>query len=235
MGRSQTIDLERVKLSLGEGAYFARCLRKLGSVAHKQVMRHALRQAGVSGADRIFTHTHQDELESLFRLAQACPRGTSALEIGSYLGASACYIGAGLKQKGGRLFCVDTWNNETMPDGERNTFAEFQVNTKALAPLITTIRKRSSEISCTDLQVPLNFVFIDGDHSYEAVSSDFQIIEPWLSASAVVALHDTTLWEGVSRLLGHVLAGGSYRLVGHVRNLSWIRRSRSAGKRMSAP
>jgi hypothetical protein len=71
-------------------------------------------------AKTIKTWTSQRELRELYRLAASCPTGATAVEIGSWLGGSAIYLAAGLKQVHGRLVCVDTWNNETMPEGERD-------------------------------------------------------------------------------------------------------------------
>jgi predicted O-methyltransferase YrrM len=185
-------------------------------------MQRALRSAGVPTAGRIFSYTKPSELQALFQLASRCPMGAKALEIGSHLGASSCYLGAGLKPRNGVLFCVDTWNNETMPDGIKDTFSEFSANTSGLGGLIVTLRKRSTALRKEDILTPLDLVFIDGDHSYESVKSDFEVVSPWLSARAKVAFHDTVAFAGVSRFLGEILARGEGRLAGHIDNLSWI-------------
>jgi predicted O-methyltransferase YrrM len=157
--------------------------------------------------------------------------GARALEIGSHLGASSCYLGAGLKPRKGVLFCVDTWNNETMPDGIKDTFSEFSANTSGLGGLIVPLRKRSTDLLREDVLTPLDLVFIDGDHSYESVKSDFEVVWPWLSEEATVAFHDTVAFAGVSRLLGEILACGEARLAGHINNLSWIEVTRKTTSR----
>jgi hypothetical protein len=110
-----------------------------------------------------------------------------------------------------------------MPDGIKDTFAEFAANTSGLGKLIVPLRKRSTKLVREDIQLPLDLVFIDGDHSYESVKSDFEIVRPWLSPNAVLAFHDTVAYPGVSRLLGEILASGTARLGGHVMNLSWVK------------
>jgi predicted O-methyltransferase YrrM len=184
----------------------------------------ALKRAGVPHAARIHTFTKPSELEALYRIAENCPPGAEALEIGAYLGASTCYLAAGLAQVNGHLICVDTWQNETMPDGIRDTFGEFQ---KSIAPIqqrVTIIRKRSQDLQDSDVSRPLSLAFIDGDHSYEAAKTDFERVKPWILMEGIVAFHDCTSFQGVSRVLGEALASGEWRLDGLVDNLGWIRR-----------
>jgi predicted O-methyltransferase YrrM len=219
---------DRISSSLNEGAYTLRLARKLGNhllhASSARLMENALRRAGVKNASRLFTYTKPVELQALYQLARACPQGSAILEIGAHFGASSCYLGAGIRERGGTLFCVDTWKNETMPEGEKDTFCQFQKNTSGLANTVVPIRKRSEELTVGDLRIPLALVFIDGDHSYEAVKADFEITRPWLADSAVVAFHDTVAFKGVRRLVGEVLASGEFCLDGHVKNLSWIRK-----------
>lgn len=184
-----------------------------------------LKQTDAANTDAIFTFTNKRELRALYNLASACPHGAVALEIGAYLGASSCYLAAGLARVNGHLFCVDTWHNETMPDGERDTFTEFQKNTSGVRHRITTIRKKSDEISDRDIRVPLNLVFIDGDHSYAAVKSDFDCVRQWLAPDGIIAFHDFSApdFEGVSRVVGEALASGKWIIAGCVDSLVWLK------------
>jgi predicted O-methyltransferase YrrM len=170
------------------------------------------------------TFTTRAELEALFDLATACPPGAQALEVGSYLGASTCYIAAGLKEKGGRLWCIDTWQNETMPGGIRDTYEEFQRNTRGMRDMITTVRKRSDAILPHEVPARLDLVFLDGDHSYEATKADFQMVEPLIAPQGTVAFHDSRWFEGVSRTIGDALAGGRWVIAGQTGNLLWLQR-----------
>jgi predicted O-methyltransferase YrrM len=203
--------------------WFKRCAAYIDGFLFKQ----RLRQAGVSGAGKIPTWTHRSELRALYDLAVTLPQGAVALEIGSYLGASTCSIAAGLTQVGGHLFCVDTWENETMPDGLRNTFAEFEKNTRGIRAYVTPVRKKSTELTAADLRLPLDFVFIDGDHNYLAVKDDFERVQPWLTEDGIIAFHDfnNTDYEGVTRVIGEALASGQWRMAGIQRTLVWIQRA----------
>jgi predicted O-methyltransferase YrrM len=149
-----------------------------------------------------------------------------AVEIGSYLGASTCYIAAGLGQVGGRLYCVDTWQNQTMPDGERDTWAEFKINTEGVKHLLHVLRKPSDQLADADIPSKVDFVFIDADHSYQATRADFDKVFPRLSNDAVVAFHDHYFFGGVAKVIGEVLASGNWAVAGVVQNLLWLKRFR---------
>ncbi len=181
-----------------------------------------------AGAPRrkVFTFTSEQELTALGRLALQVPRGMAALEIGAYLGASSRYLASGLSRRGGRLYCVDTWNNETMPDGIRDTYAEFTQNLGPLSRWVVPVRKRSEDLVAADVPERIGLVFIDGDHSYEACRRDFDIVQQFLTEQSVIAFHDSIQWEGVSRVIGEVLADGKWAMAGLADNLLWVRRSK---------
>jgi predicted O-methyltransferase YrrM len=47
------------------------------------------------------------------------------VEIGSYLGASASFIAAGIDDDTAILFCADTGTIDALPDGVRDTYHPF--------------------------------------------------------------------------------------------------------------
>ena len=198
----------------------------LGKIESSLVQR-VLNQVGMGHIYEIPTYTNNHELNSLYKLAAALPRGARVLEIGSHLGASSCYLAAGLAQVGGQLLCVDTWQNDAMPDGRKDTMAIFQKNIYPLRHLITPLRKNSQDLTAADLQSHFDLIFIDGDHSYEAVRQDFELLQSWLAPGGLIAFHDFAHehHEGVTRLLGEALASGDWILVGLVDTLAWIKRA----------
>jgi predicted O-methyltransferase YrrM len=191
------------------------------------VRREVARGAG-SQALRIFSHTNPRELAGLYKLARAAGQGAVGLEIGAHLGASSCYLAAGLAPSGGRLLCVDTWHNETMNDGLRDTFPEFQANTARLAAVITPLRKRSDLLDDGDVPGPIDLAFIDGDHSHEAVQGDFERVTRWLRPGGTVVFHDFSAFApGVQRVVGGALASDEWRFGGLVDSLIWLTRRAS--------
>jgi len=190
------------------------------------LFERSMRARGLGHACDIPSWTGPAELRALHDLAAAAPPNATAVEIGSYLGASTCYLAAGLARGGGRLVCVDTWNNETMPEGERDTFAEFTRNTRAVADRVTVVRKRSEMLGDGDIPAPIHLAFIDGDHGYDAVRRDFQIVTRRLAPDGVIAFHDfgDASFPGVTRVVGEALASGQWVQRGFVRTLVWIAR-----------
>lgn len=196
-------------------------------------MYSALKEHGVGHATRIPTWTTPDELAALYELASSRRTGANVLEVGSYLGASSCYLAAGIGSRSGRLFCVDTWENQTMPEGERDTFAEFHRNVAPVSDVITVIRKRSENLEASDLALPIDLAFIDGDHDFQAVATDFATVARWISPSGLVAFHDVGAVDhpGVSRVVGTAISGGEWIPEGAVGSLVWLRRSLRADAR----
>lgn len=182
-----------------------------------------LRCAGAP-SKQVHTFTSKAELAALARLALLTPRGTAALEIGSYLGASTRYLAAAISHTGSRVYCVDTWQNETMPDGPRDTFAAFSENLGPLMKWVVPIRKSSAELRREDIPEPVGFAFIDGDHSYESARRDADTVLPMLRDDATVAFHDCGSFQGVGRVIGEVLSRGEWVIAGMVDTLVWLRR-----------
>lgn len=189
------------------------------------IINQELGKIGCPHANNIFTHMSIRELNTLYELTRELGESAKVLEIGSYLGASSCYIAAALAPKSGHLFCVDTWENQTMSEGERDTFDEFKRNIRSLATYITPIRKNSKYLTASDFAIQqLNFVFIDGDHSYSGVKNDYEKIANWIVGGGILAFHDCIAFEGVAKTIGEALATSLWKFGGQVDNLLWLRK-----------
>lgn len=104
------------------------------------------------------------------------------IEIGSYQGASACYLANKIKESGKniKLFCIDTWNpkdsNERRLIPKDKLLKEiFIENCNKLDLYINTIDADSITALNTFQDKSVDFIFIDGDHSYEQVYKDIII------------------------------------------------------------
>jgi predicted O-methyltransferase YrrM len=134
-------------------------------------------------------------------------RPISIVEIGSYLGASSMWLAAGLRDNGltGTVYCIDTWNNDAMSEGTRDTMSEFLTNTQPLSAYIVPLQGLSTNADILDrLQRAagsIDLLFIDGDHSHEGVVSDWEAYSPLLSNQSVVAMHDIGWAVGVQRVV----------------------------------
>lgn len=152
-------------------------------------------------AFQITTHLTLKERSQLYLLTKD---RYFVLEIGSYVGASACCIGAAMKKSGfGRVFCIDTWTNDAMTEGCRDTYAEFLKNTDIFAEFIIPVRGFSTEV-VKQIAIKTNHVdmlFIDGDHSYDGVKADWDAYKGFLKAGSIVVFHDWGWAEGVKRVI----------------------------------
>ena len=149
---------------------------------------------------RIYTHMTEVELLKLYAVSLSLPRGSRAVEIGSYLGASSCFLAAGIDERNGRLYCVDTWRNDGMSEGVRDTYDQFLKNINPYKHMIEPIRQLSNE-AATSFLSKINLLFLDGDHSYEAVVKDLASWLPKTTPGAWLLLHDSGWADGVKRAI----------------------------------
>jgi len=157
------------------------------------------------GADRkIFTHLTDEEKKLLHVLSKHyVKKHAVVVEIGSYLGASSCFLANGLISNQGTLYCVDTWENDAMTEGKRDTFAQFVNNTKRYKDIIKPLKGRSNIVVelFKDMSKKIDFLFIDGDHNYIGCKSDWDNYSPFLVRGSLVAFHDTGWADGVKRVV----------------------------------
>ena len=173
-------------------------------------------------AARVFTQLTAQECLSLVKLASKAPPGV-LVEIGSYLGASTAFLSEGSRRRNepASLYCVDTWMNDAMTEGSRDTYAEFLRNTASYADVRVPVRGRS-DIVGRDFNHPISLLFLDGDHSYRAVRLDLQVWLPKVVPGGIVILHDVGWAEGVQRVTDEFIrpiAVSEWRLP----NMYWAR------------
>jgi predicted O-methyltransferase YrrM len=113
-----------------------------------------------------------------------------ALEIGTYQGVSAARIARALAP-GGLLYCVDPWP-ET--GGRQNnpcwSICQRHLLRSGVKNRIRVLHGYSGEMAG---QMPdqLDFAFVDGDHSWEGIKTDWTIVSEKMLPGGVVCLHDS--------------------------------------------
>ncbi|MBB3204281.1 putative O-methyltransferase YrrM [Rhodopirellula rubra] len=156
---------------------------------------------GLRNADKIATDMTGPEKRQLFELVlEGGPH--VVVEIGSYLGASTCFMANALKRLKSVpvLYAVDTWRNDAMPEGERDTYDEFCSNLDSYGSTVQKIRSTSAE-AASRFTKPIDLLFIDGDHSYEGVLNDWIAWSKHLASGATVVMHDSGWAAGVQRVI----------------------------------
>ncbi len=137
------------------------------------------------------THMTFEERLALFELAGSQRPDFIALEIGSYVGASSSFIACAASFLKGHLHCIDTWKSDAMTEVGRDTFSEFLKNTYYYRRLITPHRGYAEDLT-NETPDEVDFIFIDGDHTYEGAKQDIDNYAPKLCVGGTLALHDTT-------------------------------------------
>ena len=119
------------------------------------------------------------------------------VEIGSARGRSACFMGMALKENGfGQLHAIDPhtrtdWND----DDSIETYDLLAENVRRLRlqAQIEILRDTSDNVA-RNWKLPIDILFIDGDHSYEGVKRDWKLFSPFMNPYGNVVFHDT-LWD----------------------------------------
>lgn len=172
----------------------------------------------------IFSHTTIEERLCIHKCASRLHDNCRVLEIGSHLGSSALLIAHAIKRKKGKLYCVDTWDNATMPDGMKDTFDDFRLNTSIYEDVIIPIRKSSHDLSLGDVEAGIEMAFIDGDHSEQGVRNDFLKIKAVLKSDGLALFHDLTHFHGVNKVVGEAMSSGEWQLLELVNSLAVLKR-----------
>jgi predicted O-methyltransferase YrrM len=147
-----------------------------------------------------------EEAKCLYDLAREAAHHGPCLEVGSYCGRSAAYLGMGCREAGGVLFSVDhhQGSEEQQPGqeyydpdlldpetGRINTLPLFckTIRELSLEDTVIPIVARS-EIVARFWRTPLSLIFIDGGHSFKTVFTDYSGWVSHLLPGGYLIFHD---------------------------------------------
>ena len=149
---------------------------------------------------------HDDEAELLYQTSLRAAQSGPLLEIGSYCGKSAYFIGLACKEKKGILFSVDHHKGSEEQQAGQEYFDpdlfDKKTNRINTLPLFENTIKRASlekfivpvvaESSVTGKMwsTPLSMLFIDGGHSFEDVLEDYKTWEKHILKNGFLVIHD---------------------------------------------
>ncbi len=151
----------------------------------------------------------EDEGMLLHRVALERLAHGPALEVGTYCGKSAIYLGAAAREVGGPqavVFTVDHhrgseenqagWEHHdaTLVDdefGEMDTLPTFRRTLKraGLEDRVVAVIGRSTTVA-THWRTPLSMLFIDGGHAEEHAQNDYTGWAHWLEVGGLLVIHD---------------------------------------------
>ena len=128
------------------------------------------------------------------------------LEVGSYCGKSAVYLGAAARAAGRVLFSVDhhrgseenqpgwEWHEPDLVDpgvGKMDTLPFFRrtIHDAGLEDVVVAVVGSSPAVAAA-WRTPVAFLFIDGGHGVEPARADYAGWTPHVVAGGLLAIHD---------------------------------------------
>jgi len=154
----------------------------------------------------VFSEANKANLEHFIK--KYTPK--TIVEVGAFLGASAIFM-ASIMPKDGRLYAIDNWswhgiqyyseaNSENAGTKAAKTYEQFLSNVKCfdLTEMIIPIYMDSIEAS-KKLGLIADLIYIDADHSEEAVYNDIIHWYPKLSKSGIICGDDWEYFDSVRR------------------------------------
>jgi MMP 1-O-methyltransferase len=147
-----------------------------------------------------------DEGEALWDAAMAADVPGPFLEVGSYCGKSAIYLGAAARERGRTLFSVDhhrgseenqpgwEWHEPDLVDpdvGLMDTLPIFRrtVHDAGLEGTVVAIVGESPLVAA-NWSTPLALLFVDGGHGAEPARRDYEGWAPKVAPGGLFVIHD---------------------------------------------
>jgi len=135
------------------------------------------------------------------------PSGSRFVEVGSWLGKSAALMGVEIENSAKQIefVCVDPWIDGGPDLRDTKYFKElhvpqvydlFLLNVRPVLHRIKTMRMPSVEAARFMADETVDFIMLDGDHSYDAVKADISAWLPKMKKGGIMSGDDYT-WPGV--------------------------------------
>jgi predicted O-methyltransferase YrrM len=174
-----------------------------------------LPEARIALAESVEGWMSRDEIALLVDLAARVPREQCVVEIGNYRGRSTVALALGARDGGGaEVYSIDPHAEFTGPRGGRfgrEDMAHLYANLAR-----TGVGDRVRVVTLSSLAVArawdgprVGFLFVDGDHRYEAVRADYEAWRPHLARGGFVAFDDCD-YPDVARCVEERLATGEF-------------------------
>ena len=164
--------------------------------------------------DKMEGHFGLNEGRLLFKISKSLKNSSVIVEIGAFKGKSTCFIAEGIGSRRIQFFTIDTWYNDTMQEGRQDVFIDFLKNIEPYKDKIRPLRGYSYEVIRNwPQQRKIDFLWIDGDHSYEGVKRDIQDWFPLVKKNGFVCFHDYRDAPGVKKAVDEIVSNGIIRFI----------------------
>jgi len=124
-----------------------------------------------------------EEYLLLYYFALMSPSDYPILEIGSLAGASTIVLAEAALQTNRDVISLDPY-----PISTRCYLDQFKNNTMEYSNIVQYHKGIKDAVGIIPKEY--SFVFIDGDHNYDSVKSDFELSVPLIVENGFIAMHD---------------------------------------------
>lgn len=126
------------------------------------------------------------------------PAGGRTCEVGVHRGRSICCVSDLIRDRQLSVVCVDPWQVWEMSQGDDKVsffkaIARFEIEDN----IETQITHSLDAAGLYGRE--FDFVFLDGDHSYENVRAELQVWESKIKAGGYIGGHDFNMYDDVTR------------------------------------
>jgi predicted O-methyltransferase YrrM len=142
----------------------------------------------ISGLESPNTQTTRSERDAIANWAKGA---TTAVEIGVFEGVNTTLIAQTIKPEG-VLYGIDPFFKGAIGICYSKLITKRLLKRNAVGDKVKLIEKLSFD-AVNDVPKAIDFIFIDGDHSYEGLKKDWELYSPRVVLNGIIALHDTTV------------------------------------------
>ena len=180
-------------------------------------------------ADKIDGYLSDEEGEFLYKTSKNCVGKGVIVEIGSWKGKSTVYLAKGSKAGNNiAIYAIDP-HQKTQAHRDLkvvNTFNEFKKNIKeaGVDDIIEPIVKTSKEAS-KNWDKLIEFLWIDGDHSFPMVKLDFDLWVPYLVRGGIIAFHDAVFGGSKKVVCNLALKSNNFINAGLIDSIFYAKKS----------
>jgi hypothetical protein len=148
-----------------------------------------------------------NNIQEYRKLVEQIPHDGKLAELGVWQGRSLCSISDILKRKNIKITAIDTFKGVKnchyyTEAQEKNIRTIFENNCKKYGLTVEIFEGTTDEASIKFKDRNFDLIFIDADHSYEAVKKD---ILNWQNKTKILAGHDYNYKIGVRKAVDELL------------------------------
>lgn len=142
----------------------------------------------IQGLDKPHSQTTSSEQAAIAKYSK---EAQSAIEIGVYEGVNTAIIASSISAIG-KLYAIDPFFKGKLGICYYKKIAINHTKSVGVYNKITFIAEFSFD-AANDIPSKVDFIFVDGDHSFEGIKKDWELYAGKVKSGGIIALHDTSI------------------------------------------